>query len=93
MILSDIRAVRRKVSSPPTAAYRPTTIWKYLQTNSHLAFTSDCSFTHSLSHSPLVRVGFAFFLMLLAVVSLKCSRPSVTLVIWPPGRPTLEDHN
>ena len=26
--------------------------------------------------------GFPFFLMLLAVVSLKCNRPSVTLVTW-----------
>lgn len=34
-------------------------------------------------------LGFPFFLMLLAVVSLKCSRPRVTLVILPLGRLTL----
>lgn len=39
MILSDTSAARRKVSeAPPTAAYRPTTSWKYLQRrqNAHL---------------------------------------------------------
>lgn len=35
-------------------------------------------------------LGLPFFLMLLAVVSLKCSRPTVTLVTCSGGRFTLE---
>lgn len=34
--------------------------------------------------------GFPFFLMLFAVVSLKCNRPSVTLVTWSAGRSILK---
>lgn len=61
MILSDTRAVMRKVSSCPAAAYRPTTIWKYLDTNTWLACSSKCALMHKVTHSPLIRVWFAFF--------------------------------
>lgn len=37
-------------------------------------------------------LGLPFFLMLLDVVSLKCSRPSVTLVVLPLGKLTLVEY-
>lgn len=63
-----------------------------VQTNHHLEVSTNKHSEHvALTSSRLVEnlthlwsgLGFPFFLMLLAVVSLKCSRPSVTLVIFP----------